>query len=83
MTPTIREAVLAALGPRLRERGLDVAVAGSFDLFGSGTLDSVGFVELLLAVESAIGRRLDLDEMDLDRLDDLDALIAELERVGR
>ena len=38
------------------------------DLVESGDLDSLGFVELLLAVEQATGRKLVVADLDLDDL---------------
>lgn len=39
-------------------------VSKDTDLIASGILDSMGFIELLLFVESIIGRKIDLGELD-------------------
>ena len=42
----------------------DGTIDANTDLLASGTLDSVGFVELLLYVEEKTGCRCDLDDTD-------------------
>lgn len=34
------------------------------DLFASGALDSMGFIELLVYIESIIGKKIDLTDLD-------------------
>jgi acyl carrier protein len=41
-----------------------VHVNGDMDLIANGILDSMGFIELLMFVESIIGRKIDLSELD-------------------
>lgn len=36
------------------------------DLFDSGVVDSLSFVELLVHLEEEFGRRIDIEELDLD-----------------
>lgn len=38
------------------------------DLFASGLVDSLAFVELLVAIEEELGTRIALDELDLEDL---------------
>ncbi len=41
-----------------------VCLNGDMDLIANGILDSMGFIELLMFVESIIGRKIDLSELD-------------------
>lgn len=76
----VRVAVLEALEGRLQAAGLDIdEIDGNFDLFGSGFLDSLGFVDLLMNVEQKLGQSLELDELDFGNLETLDALVEQLQ----
>jgi methoxymalonate biosynthesis acyl carrier protein len=61
--PVSLEARLAALF----ERDLNRVVASSdTDLFDTGTLDSLAFVDLLLALEKEFGLKIALEDLELD-----------------
>jgi hypothetical protein len=62
--------------------GPDGAVDGSVDVLGTGLVDSLGLVELLVSVEEALGSPLALEEIDFTRMDSLDAIVDEIHRIG-
>jgi acyl carrier protein len=73
MTPVsaeqVRAFVLASLEPSLREIGVSPnAVEDSFDLHGSGVIDSFGLIELVAAVEEAFSLDIDFEDLDPDDL---------------
>lgn len=75
----VHRAVIGALEARASRLGLALGtVDGDLDVLGSGIVDSLGFVDLLLEVEVALGRPIDLERLDFDRLDRLDALVDQL-----
>ena len=75
----IREAVLDAVRPRAEAAGLSAAALdGSFDILGSGVVDSLAFVELLLGVETALGRPIELERLSFEELASLDGLVDQL-----
>jgi acyl carrier protein len=77
----IRRAVLDALGRHLRLLGVKMdEVNSNFDLIGSGLLDSVSFVELLMHIEQALGNPIELAELDFTTLTTVDGLVAQLYR---
>ena len=60
--PTLEEEVTAILSEELH-----LAVPSpETDLLGTGTLDSLLFVELLLQLERRFGLRVDMENLDLD-----------------
>lgn len=78
----IHHVVVEALEQRLRDLELETdEVDGNFALFDSGALDSIGFVELMTGIEQKLGQQFDLGELDFDRLETLDALVAQLCRL--
>lgn len=52
----------------LRERMAVEVPAPDTDLFASGLVDSLAFVELLVGIEEELGQRIALDRMELDDL---------------
>jgi acyl carrier protein len=46
------------------QRQDNVQMNGETDLIASGALDSMGFIELLVYVESVTGRKIDLSDLD-------------------
>src|SRR5262245_22263618 len=75
----IRRAVVEALAPRAREVGLaPEAIDGQFDILGSGVVDSLGFVELLLRVEESLGRPVELERLSFGELTSLESLVEQL-----
>jgi acyl carrier protein len=75
----IRRALVEALSPRVREVGIaPEQIEGDFDILGSGVVDSLGFVELLLAVEDALGRPVELERLSFGELTSLDGLVEQL-----
>jgi len=53
------------------------------DLFGTGILDSMGFVELLACLEEEFGIRVPLDDMDMDAFRSLGRIAAFVARLTR
>jgi acyl carrier protein len=75
----IRRAVLDALEPRAAAMGVPPEdLDGSFDILGSGVVDSLAFVELLLGVETALGRPIELERLSFEELTSLDGLVDQL-----
>ena len=57
----VRRTLLRAIGPRLGRLGMTEAdVTDDLDLLRSGLLDSLGFVDLVVAVEEEVGQQVDL-----------------------
>ena len=57
----VRGILIRAIGPRLGRLGLTEAdVTDDLDLLRSGLLDSLGFVDLVVAVEEEVGHQVDL-----------------------
>jgi acyl carrier protein len=54
---------------------------GNFGLFTSGNLDSLGFVKLLMSIEQKLGQKLDLQAIDFNNVETLDALVIQINRV--
>lgn len=50
------------------------------DLFDSGLVDSLGFVTLLVELETAFGFELPLEDVDVDEFRTLDLIVAYVER---
>lgn len=72
-----RRFVLEACGPALAEFGIDPENApGDFDLRASGTIDSLGFVELVVELEEKHGIELALEDLDPEQITVLDPLAA-------
>lgn len=72
-----RRAVLDACAESLHAAGIDSAtVDDDFDLRASGVIDSLGFVELVVTVEAALGVDLDLDAADPERMTVVGELVA-------
>jgi acyl carrier protein len=63
--PDIRSLVFTLLEQRFRLAGIASVdqLEGSFDLFESGVLDSLGFVELMVALDERLGVGLDFSEL--------------------
>jgi acyl carrier protein len=73
----VRALILEACGPALADFGITVADApGDLDLRGSGMIDSLGFVEVIVALEEKLDLELDLDGMDPEQITVLDPLAA-------
>jgi acyl carrier protein len=75
----LRETVLEALAQPLGGLGIGVdGIEGDFRLFGSGALDSLGLVEVLVSIQEKLGRPLEFDELDFNQLDTIDDLVLQL-----
>jgi acyl carrier protein len=78
----VRVLILEACGPALADFGIDATNApGDLDLRGSGMIDSLGFVEVIVQLEEQLGIEIDLEAMDPEQITVLDPLatfVAEL-----
>jgi acyl carrier protein len=75
----IRAAVVDALSRRPPADGLHPGeLDGDFDVLGSGIVDSLEFIDLLMGIEEAVGRPLALEGLDFEALDTLDAIVGQL-----
>jgi acyl carrier protein len=78
----VRGLILEACGPALVDFGITAADApGDLDLRGSGMIDSLGFVEVIVGLEETLDLELDLEDMDPEQITVLDPLatyVAEL-----
>jgi acyl carrier protein len=73
----VRGLILAACGPALADFGVTAENAsGDLDLRGSGMIDSLGFVEVIVELEEKLDLELDLEEMDPEQITVLDPLAA-------
>lgn len=71
----VRGLILEACGPALVDFGIEPDSApGDLDLRGSGLIDSLGFVEIIVQLEEQLGIEIDLEEMDPEQLTVLDPL---------
>jgi acyl carrier protein len=71
----VRGLILEACGPALTDFDIDPADApGDLDLRGSGLIDSLGFVEVIVQLEEQLGIEIDLEEMDPEQITVLDPL---------
>lgn len=78
-TTRVRALILEACGPALADFGISAADApGDLDLRGSGMIDSLGFVEIIVALEEQLGIEIDLEEMDPEQITVLDPLAAHI-----
>jgi acyl carrier protein len=65
----VRAFVLAELDPALRDAGVDPGdVDDAFDLLTSGILDSLGMLELIVAINERFDLDVDFEGMDPERM---------------
>jgi acyl carrier protein len=69
------ETLAAWVRARHAEDDVVVECDGDTDLFGSGILDSLGFIALVALVEELSGAPIDLDEVDIDELHTIRAIV--------
>lgn len=71
----VRGLILAACGPALADFGITAADApGDLDLRGSGMIDSLGFVEVIVELEEKLDIEIDLEDLDPEQITVLDPL---------
>ena len=71
----VRGLILEACGPALADFGITAAdAAGDLDLRGSGMIDSLGFVEVIVALEEKLDIEIDLEDLDPEQITVLDPL---------
>ncbi|WP_028059334.1 acyl carrier protein [Candidatus Solirubrobacter pratensis] len=74
-TETVRALIIAECSEALGDLGLDGdALDDGFDLRMNGVIDSLGFLELKVALEQDLGFELDLSDLPADQLTVLGAL---------
>ena len=80
----VRSALLAALEPLLERAAMRVdEVDASFDMFGSGVVDSLELVDLFAKIEDSLGAQLSFEELDFDKLTDIGSSVEEITRILR
>jgi acyl carrier protein len=73
----VRGLILEACGPALADFGITATEApGDLDLRGSGMIDSLGFVEVIVELEEKLGIEIDLEDLDPEQITVLDPLAA-------
>jgi acyl carrier protein len=86
MTPSadaVREFVVGELAAPLRESGFDPhGVGADFDLLTSGVVDSLGMLELVVAVNERFDLDLDFEGLDPEQLTILGPLSEYVARVA-
>ena len=71
----VRAFVLESIAEPLTALGLTAAsVPHDFDLLREGVLDSLGFVELTIALEDHFGLQIDFEQLDPEQLGALELL---------
>lgn len=75
----VHAAVVDALAAHAERHGLAAGALGrDVDVLGSGLIDSLGFVDMLMDVEEHLGAPLALELLDFERLDSLGAIVDQL-----
>ena len=79
MTPAeaqgVRALIVSSLSQALRARGFDLrTLSDDFDLRAQGVIDSLGFILLIGDLEAKIGVRINLADLDPEKLTNLGAL---------
>jgi acyl carrier protein len=73
----VRGLILDACGPALADFGISAADApGDLDLRGSGMIDSLGFVEVIVELEEKLDIEIDLEDLDPEQITVLNPLAA-------
>ena len=71
---SVKSLIASILGPRLISQGITVTpLDDDIDLRGEGIVDSLGFVQLLAELETRLGGRVDLIDLDPDYLTNVGA----------
>ena len=80
----IKSLIAAILQPKLEAAGLSAAaLSDDLDLRDEGVLDSLGFVELITALEVRLGSHVDLADLDAEDLTRVGALARHIAGNGR
>lgn len=75
VTPeSVREFILTKYSAQITLVGADAEVADDFDLLATGVIDSVGVLELIMAVELHFDVQLDLAQLPIEDLTRVGAL---------
>ena len=76
-TEQVRALIIDILADDLAALGIDAtAVNGAFDLRAEGVVDSLGFLELIAALEAELGVEIDFDDIDPAQLTVVEPLAA-------
>jgi acyl carrier protein len=71
----VKSLIASILEPRLLAQGITVTtLQDDLDLRGEGIVDSLGFVQLLAELETRLGGRIDLLDLDPEYLTNVGAL---------
>lgn len=71
----VRGIVVSQLEALTHPGGYDGDLDDSTDILGSGVIDSLAFVDILIGVESQLGAQLALDRLDFEQIGSLGALV--------
>jgi acyl carrier protein len=84
VTPdAVRAFLVAELDVPLRESGIDPRALGrDFDLLTSGVVDSLGMIELIMAVDDRFGIDVDFEGLDPEQLTVLGPLSEHIARAA-
>jgi acyl carrier protein len=75
----IKTLIVACVASSLTAQGIALdSVSDDLDLRGDGVIDSLGFLQLITAMESRLNRRIDLADLDPALLTNLGALAAHI-----
>jgi acyl carrier protein len=78
----VRALILGCVASSLAVRGIALeSVSDDLDLRAAGVIDSLGFLQLVTAMESSLNRQIDLADLDPALLTNVGALAAHIARV--
>lgn len=73
---SIRQLVLELLQPRIESLGMDrSALTDELSLLDSGLVDSMSLMDIVLALEQRVGRKLDLSRLTPDDFTSISGLV--------
>lgn len=77
----LRSILVGFLEEQIGRTGVDVVLDDDIDILGSGLIDSLAFVDLLINVETQLETPLALDRLDFEQIDSLGSLIEVLDEL--
>jgi acyl carrier protein len=78
----IARVVVEAVHQSLHDLGReDVHLDRRFHIFDDGGFTSLSFLQLLLSIEQKCGRTFDLNALDFDNIETVDALITQIHKI--
>lgn len=77
----VRPIVVGLIKEQIGRSGTDDELDDDLDILGTGLIDSLAFVDLLINVETQLEAPLALDRLDFEQIDSLGALIDALDEL--